>query len=227
MHILFAGGGTAGHINPALAVAGYLKEKHPDVQISYIGTVKKLEARLVPEKGYDFYTIDVAGFQRKITPSNIIKNVSAVKKAVTASLDSKKLLKELKPFCVEGEHFFPDDTLTDQPERAVAAELIREKLLRNLRDEIPHGTAVMIELFRERDEAEMVDIEATIVCEREAHKGIIIGKGGAMLKKILTEARRDIERFLGVKVNLQCWVKVREGWRDSDAQLKNFGFRDE
>lgn len=137
------------------------------------------------------------------------------------------LLKELKPFCVEGEHFFPDDTLTDQPERAVAAELIREKLLRNLRDEIPHGTAVMIELFRERDEAEMVDIEATIVCEREAHKGIIIGKGGAMLKKILTEARRDIERFLGVKVNLQCWVKVREGWRDSDAQLKNFGFRDE
>ena len=102
MHILFAGGGTAGHINPALAVAGYLKEKHPDVQISYIGTVKKLEARLVPEKGYDFYTIDVAGFQRKITPSNIIKNVSAVKKAVTASLDSKKLLKELKPDIVMG-----------------------------------------------------------------------------------------------------------------------------
>ncbi len=136
------------------------------------------------------------------------------------------LLKELRPYCVEGDHFFPDDTLTDQPERAVAAELIREKLLRNLRDEIPHGTAVMIELFREREDAEMIDIEATIVCEREAHKGIIIGKGGAMLKKILTEARHDIEKFLGIKVNLQCWVKVREGWRDSDAQLKNFGFTD-
>ena len=138
----------------------------------------------------------------------------------------KTLLKELDPFCCEGEHFFPDDTLTDQPERAVVAEMIREKLLRNLRDEIPHGTAVMIELMREREDGGMIDIEATIVCEREAHKGIIIGKRGAMLKKILTEARNDIERFLDIKINLQCWVKVREGWRDSDTQLKNFGFQD-
>lgn len=139
----------------------------------------------------------------------------------------KTLLKELEPFCSEGEHFFPDDTLTDQPERAVAAEMIREKLLRNLRDEIPHGTAVMIEMMREREVGDMMDIEATIVCERDAHKGIIIGKGGAMLKKILSEARADIERFLDIKVNLQCWVKVREGWRDSDTQLKNFGFQDD
>ena len=102
MHILFAGGGTAGHINPALAVAGYIKERHPDALISYIGTSEKLEAKLVPEKGYDFYTIDVAGFQRKITPQNIVKNVSAVKKAVTASLDSKHILKELKPDVVVG-----------------------------------------------------------------------------------------------------------------------------
>ncbi len=102
MHILFAGGGTAGHINPALAVADYIKERHPDAKISYIGTAEKLEARLVPEKGYDFYTIDVAGFQRKITPENIAKNISAVKKAITASKRCKDLLKELKPDIVVG-----------------------------------------------------------------------------------------------------------------------------
>lgn len=102
MHILFAGGGTAGHINPALAVAGYIKERHPDAKISYIGTAEKLEAKLVPEKKYDFYTIDVAGFQRKPTPKNMIKNVVAVKKAITASNDSKKLLKELNPDIVVG-----------------------------------------------------------------------------------------------------------------------------
>ncbi len=102
MHILFAGGGTAGHINPALAVADYIKEKHPDAKISYIGTAKKLEAKLVPQKGYDFYTIDVAGFQRKITPKNILRNISAAKKAVTSSVRSRKLLKELKPDLVVG-----------------------------------------------------------------------------------------------------------------------------
>ena len=102
MRILFAGGGTAGHINPALAVADYIKERHPDAQISYIGTAEKLEARLVPEKGYDFYTIDVAGFQRKITPSNIVKNVVAVKKAITASMHCKKLLQKINPDIVVG-----------------------------------------------------------------------------------------------------------------------------
>lgn len=102
MHILFAGGGTAGHINPALAIAGYVKEIEPDTKISYIGTAKNLEARLVPSKGYDFYTIDVSGFQRKLTPQNIVKNISAVKKAVMASKKSRKLLKELKPDIVIG-----------------------------------------------------------------------------------------------------------------------------
>ena len=102
MHILFAGGGTAGHINPALAIAEYIKERHPDAKISYIGTAEKLEAKLVPEKGYDFYTIDVAGFMRKITPKNIMKNVSAVKKAIISSMDSKKLLKKLNPDIVVG-----------------------------------------------------------------------------------------------------------------------------
>ncbi len=137
------------------------------------------------------------------------------------------LFAELDPFTTEGEHFFPDDTLTDQPERAVVSEILREKLLRNLRDEIPHGTAVVIERMHERENGEMIDIDATIICERDSHKGIIIGKQGAMLKKIASEARRDIERFLDISCNLQCWVKVREGWRDNDTQLKNFGFRED
>jgi GTP-binding protein Era len=138
-----------------------------------------------------------------------------------------ELFEELEPHTVEGEHFFPDDALTDQPERAIIAELIREKILLHMRDEIPHGTAVLIERMREREDSDMVDIDATIVCERENHKGMIIGKKGAMLKAILTDARLDAEDFLGCKVNLQCWVKVREGWRDSDTQLKNFGFSED
>ena len=102
MKILFAGGGTAGHINPALAIAGYIKERHPDAEISYIGTADKLEARLVPEKGYDFHTIDVAGFQRKLSIKNIGRNIKAVGKAITSSNDSKRLLREIKPDLVVG-----------------------------------------------------------------------------------------------------------------------------
>ncbi len=137
------------------------------------------------------------------------------------------LFDELAPFCTEGPHFFPDDALTDQPERAVVAEIIREKLLTHLRDEIPHGTAVVIEKMSEREDGSLVDIHATIVCERESHKGMIIGKRGAMLKSVLTEARLDTEALLGCRVNLQGWVKVREGWRDSDTQLKNFGYTEQ
>lgn len=138
-----------------------------------------------------------------------------------------RLFEQIDRHCVEGPHYFDADTLTDQPERAIVAEIIREKLLRNLREEIPHGTAVVIEKMKERVDGSMLDIDATIVCERESHKGMIIGKGGAMLKLIATQAREDCEAFLDCKLNLQCWVKVREGWRDSDTQLKNFGFREE
>lgn len=136
-------------------------------------------------------------------------------------------LQEVAKYCTEGPHFFDDDALTDMPERAIVAEIIREKLLLLLRDEIPHGTAVVIEKMHQRETVEIMDIEATIVCERESHKGIIIGKGGAMLKEISTKARIDMESFLGIKVNLKCWVKIKEGWRDSDIQLKNFGFREQ
>ena len=135
------------------------------------------------------------------------------------------LMDELRANAEEGPHFFPDDTLTDQPERAIAAEIIREKILRNMRDEIPHGTAVDIEKMREREEGGILDIEATIYCERDSHKGMIIGKGGAMLKKIASEARADLEAFLDARVNLKCWVKVRDDWRNSEKAIRQVGLR--
>ena len=124
-------------------------------------------------------------------------------------------------------HYFADDSLTDQPERAIVAELIRERMLVDLENEVPHGVAVSIESMKERKGKDMMDIEAVIYCERDSHKGIIIGKKGAMLKKIGTEARTSIERFLGCQVNLQCWVKVKEDWRNREGPLRNFGFKDE
>ena len=117
-------------------------------------------------------------------------------------------------------------TVTDQPERQIVAELVREKALRLLNDEIPHGIAVVVERMKERPDGKIVDIEATIVCERESHKGIIIGKKGAMLKEIGTKARLSMENLLDIKVNLKLWVKTRKDWRDSDTMLKNFGYRD-
>ena len=134
-----------------------------------------------------------------------------------------ELMTELERYAEEGPHLFPEDMITDQPERQICAELIREKLLLCLEKEIPHGTAVEITGFSERENG-IVDIEATIYCEKESHKGIIIGKKGAMLKKIGALAREDMEDFLGTKVNLQTWVKVKDSWRDSLAQLRNFGY---
>ena len=137
-----------------------------------------------------------------------------------------ELLALLAEFLPEGPQLFPDDMVTDQPERQVCAEIIREKLLLCLDKEIPHGTAVEITRFSERDN-EIIDLDATIYCEKASHKGIIIGKGGAMLKKISTLARTDIEAFMGTKVFLQTWVKVKEGWRDNLNLIHNFGYRDE
>ena len=137
-----------------------------------------------------------------------------------------ELLSEMDKYAVEGPHLFPEDMITDQPERQICAELLREKLLKSLDKEIPHGTAVEINKFRERDDG-LVEIEATIYCEKDSHKGIIIGKKGAMLKKIGESAREDMERFLDTRVYLQTWVKVKENWRDSDFMLRNFGFNDD
>lgn len=137
-----------------------------------------------------------------------------------------ELLIEMEKYAEEGPHFFPDDMITDQPERQICAELVREKLLRCLDKEIPHGTAVEVTRFSERDDG-VVEIDVTIYCEKDSHKGIVIGKKGAMLKKIGELARTDMEAFLGTKVFLQTWVKVRENWRDSMAQLRNFGYNNE
>lgn len=134
------------------------------------------------------------------------------------------LLGELERFAMPSPFFFDPDTLTDQPERLIVAEIVREKLLRNLYDEIPHGTAVSVERMREREGKNLLDIDVEIYCEKDSHKGMIIGKGGEMLKRIASQAREDIERFLDCKVNLKCWVKVREDWRNRENILKNFGF---
>lgn len=137
----------------------------------------------------------------------------------------EELLKELDKFAVESPALFPEGVTTDQPEKQVCAELIREKLLLNLEREVPHGTAVEITRFSERDDG-IIDLEATIYCEKASHKGIIIAKHGAMLKKIGEDARKDIEEFMGTKVFLQTWVKVKEKWRDSNSLLRNFGYTD-
>lgn len=127
----------------------------------------------------------------------------------------------------EGPQYYDEDTITDQPERQIVAEIIREKALRLLDQEIPHGIAVVIDRMKDRPDGNIMDIDATIVCERDSHKGIIIGRQGGMLKKIGTKARVDIERLLDTKVNLKLWVKVKKDWRDSDTLLKNYGFRNE
>lgn len=144
--------------------------------------------------------------------------VSALK-----GVNTGELLKVLYQYLPEGPLYYDEDTVTDQPMRQIAAELIREKALRLLKDEIPHGIAVEIDKMSTR-KGGLTDIEATIVCERDSHKGIVIGKGGAMLKRIGTAARKDIEDMMEGQVNLKLWVKVRKEWRDSDIQMKNFGY---
>ena len=135
------------------------------------------------------------------------------------------LLEQCGKYAIESPFLFPDDVTTDQPERQVMAEIIREKLLWNLEKEIPHGTAVEITTFTERENG-IIDLDATIYCEKASHKGIIIGKQGAMLKKISSQARADCERFMGTKVYLTTWVKVKENWRDSDFMVRNFGYKE-
>ncbi len=137
-----------------------------------------------------------------------------------------ELKDELKKLAQEGGHFFDDDTLTDQSERVLAAEIIREKLLRLLDKEIPHGTAVAVERMKTREDSGILDIDATIYCERESHKGIIIGKGGSMLKKVGSYSRQDMESFFDCKINLRLWVKVKEDWRNRENILRSLGFDD-
>ncbi len=173
--------------------------------INKIDTVKKEEILAFIDtyrKEYDF---------AEIVPVSALKGTN-----------KEDLIETIMKYLPYGEPFYDEDTITDQPERQIVAEMIREKTLRCLEDEIPHGIAVTIESMKYKKN--LCEIQATIICERDSHKGIIIGKQGAMLKKIGTQARRDIENLLECQVNLQLWVKVKKDWRDSDILLKNFGY---
>lgn len=177
--------------------------------INKIDTVDKtalLEVMAMYSKAYDF---------ESIIPISA-KNSEGI----------EELCADMEKYASEGPHLFPDDMITDQPERQICAELVREKLLNCLDKEIPHGTAVEVTKFSERDSG-VIDLEVTIYCEKASHKGIIIGKKGAMLKKIGQLAREDIEEFMGTKVYLETWVKVKENWRDSVNLLRNFGFNND
>lgn len=158
--------------------------------------------------------------------SNLFEFREIVPVSARTGENAEHLVDTLFSYLLPGPQFYDSDTITDQPERQIVAELIREKALRLLKDEIPHGIAVSIERMKERRHGHMIDIDATIVCERDSHKGIIIGKQGAMLKQIGSQARVEIENLLDTKVNLQLWVKVKKDWRDSDFLIKNYGYRD-
>lgn len=168
---------------------------------------------------------------------NVLNFAEVIPVSALKGENTDELVKILYKYLPFGPMYYDEDTITDQPERQIVAELIREKALRLLNEEIPHGIAVSIEQMKERnnkdstshnkdDGMELIDIHATIICEKESHKGIIIGKGGSMLKNIGTKARREIENLLDCKVNLQLWVKVKKDWRDSDLLLKNYGYKE-
>lgn len=151
---------------------------------------------------------------------------SVIPVSITENNGIDIVLNELINLSEESVHFFPDDMITDQPEKVLAAEMIREKLLELLKDEVPHGIAVAVEEMAEREEKDILDISAVIYCERESHKGIVIGKGGTMLKKASTAARLELEDFFQIKVNLKCWVKVKEDWRNREGLIRSFGLSD-
>lgn len=173
--------------------------------------------------------MDLLGFEEYANIVKTYEQFDFIEDIIGMSAENNKnvdvLMKKIIDALPEGPMYYPDDMITDQPEKVIVGEMIREKILQYLRDEIPHGVAVEIEKMKKRENSEMYDIEATIICEKNSHKGIIIGKGGRKLKGIGKSAREDIERFLDMKVYLQLWVKVRPGWRDSDTQLKNLGYR--
>ena len=191
-------------------IAGLLRKvKTPVILvINKIDTVKQPEEILTFINAYK----DICDFA-EIVPVSALKDKN-----------TDVMMEQIFKYLPYGPQYYDEDTVTDQPMRQIAAELIREKALRLLEDEIPHGIAVTIEQMTERDNG-MFDIEATIICERESHKGIIIGKGGSMLKRIGSAARREIEALMGARVNLQLWVKVRREWRDSELYMKNYGYQ--
>ncbi len=205
----------------------YLIEPFEKIKESDLSIIKKLENVYTPV----FLIINKID---RVCPEEILKVIDNYKSMYNFSeiipisaLKGKnrdELLKCIKKYLPEGPQFFPSDMITDQPERQIVSEIIREKSLKLLQDEIPHGIAVEVSSMKPRKDKDIIDIQATIYCERDSHKGIIIGKQGSMLKKIGSNARYEIERLLGSPINLQIWIKVKKDWRDSDFLLKNFGY---
>ena len=208
----------------------YLVEPHPIIGKNEATIIEKLKSVHTPiflciNKIDSVSKEEIAETINKYKEELDFSEIIPISAYEGANIDA--LLKCIEKYLPEGPQFFPDDVLTDQPERQIVAELIREKALHLLDKEIPHGIAVEIDTMKSRKNGDIVDIEATIVCERDSHKRIIIGKQGAMIKEIGSKARYDMERLLGSKVYLTLWVKVKKNWRDSQFLLKNYGFNDQ
>lgn len=166
-------------------------------------------------------------FQAITTYKDACRHAEIVPVSALKGKNKDELIKTIFKYLPEGPMYYDEDTITDQPERQIVSELIREQALRLLDKEIPHGIAVLVDSMKERPDGKLIDINATIICERESHKGIIIGKQGAMLKKIGSNARYGMERLLDTHVNLKLWVKVKKDWRDTDTLIRNYGYKDE
>lgn len=214
---------TVSDIDAAVLVVEPIKEPTK----AELGLIEKLKDKKIPAI-LAVNKIDSVKNKEDLLPaiesySSLIDFAAIVPISAKTGENVGVLKDEISKYAAESPFFFDADTLTDQPERVIAAEIIREKMLRLLDKEIPHGTAVVIESMKERENSDLMDIEATIYCERESHKAIIIGKKGSMLKKIGQYARRDMEEFFGCRINLNCWVKVKEGWRNRIATIHNLG----
>lgn len=205
----------------------FVTEPEGDIREAELELLKKLKAEKAPVV-LAINKIDTVK-QKELMMEKIVKLTNEFDFEAVVPVSALKnenvdvIIEELKKLTYESVHFFPDDTLTDQPERVLAGEIIREKMLLLLDKEVPHGVAVSIEKMRERATGNIMDVEAIIYCEKDTHKGIIIGKKGDMLKRISSKARVDMENFFQCKINLQCWVKVKEGWRNREGLIHNFG----
>ncbi len=205
----------------------FVTEAKGEIREAELDLLKKLKAERIPVvlaiNKIDMLSDKQELMGRILELTNLLDFEAVIPVSARENDGMDELKEELFKLAAPSEFFFPEDTLTDQPERVLAAEMIREKLLHKLSDEIPHGIAVSIERMKEREDKPIIDIEAVIYCERESHKGIVIGKKGAMLKEISTNARHELEQFFECKINLQCWVKVKEDWRNREGLIHNFG----
>lgn len=205
----------------------FVTEAKGEIREAELDLLKKLKAERIPVvlaiNKIDMLSDKQELMGRILELTNLLDFEAVIPVSARENDGMDELKEELFKLSAPSEFFFPEDTLTDQPERVLAAEMIREKLLHKLSDEIPHGIAVSIERMKEREDKPIIDIEAVIYCERESHKGIVIGKKGAMLKEISTNARHELEQFFECKINLQCWVKVKEDWRNREGLIHNFG----